>query len=102
MKSAKNIVLTLIFTITSIISSFACHRTTISELSSTDNGDGTFTYKFEVCMGSEDTWGFELSFLGANITSVGTSCITDPNTGETICATTPSTSGTGDIEYGDM
>lgn len=79
----------------------ACHETSVTEISVTDNGDGTYDYNLEVCMGSEDTYGFELTFNGANLISAGTNCITSATTGETICATIPSSSGTGDIEYGD-
>jgi hypothetical protein len=80
---------------------FACHQTSVTETNVTDNGNGTYTYTLEVCMGSEDTYGFELDFNGANIISVDTPCITSSTTGEIICAVTPSLSGTGDVEFGD-
>lgn len=81
---------------------YACHETSVTETSVTDNGNGTYTYVLQICMGSEDTYGFELDFNGANIITVDTPCITSSTTGETICAITPSISGTGDVEYGDF
>lgn len=93
-----------IFLLISIFSynSFACHETTLTETSVTDNGDGTYEYELEICMGSENTYGFELTFNGANLISANTSCITSATTGETICASIPSVSGSGDVEYGDF
>lgn len=82
--------------------SYACHQTTLTEVSVTDNGDGTYDYELEICMGSENTYGFELTFNGANLISVNTNCITSPTTSETICASIPSVSGDGDVEYGDF
>ena len=88
------------------IPTFACHDVTITETSALDNSDGTYTYTFDVCAGDlEETWGFELdiTFVGGsgNIVS-NTSTLVSPNTGNSISATVPSTSGSGDIEYGDM
>lgn len=86
--------------------SYACHDVTITETNAVDNGNGTFTYDLEICLGAiEDTWGFELelTYAGGTGNIVGnTNCITSSNTGETICASLPSTSGSGDIEYGDF
>ncbi len=78
----------------------ACHQTTVTEISATDNGDGTYTYELDVCMGAEDTWGFELTFTGANIVSIGSgdSCITDRTT---ICANECDAASDSCVEYGD-
>lgn len=89
-------VLFIVFTIVSVYAT-ACHQSTANEVSATDNGDGTYDYEIEVCMGAEDTWGFELTFADANIISA-TDCITNPANGETICSS--GITG-GYVEYGD-
>lgn len=83
------------------VASYACHGVTITETNAVDNGDGTYTYTFDVCMGIEDTYGFYLSFGGtANIVSY-TGSVTGPSTGNTKNASVPPVSGNGQIEYGD-
>ena len=103
----KKIILFLVFILGMFTYTNACHDAGVIETSAIDNGDGTYTYTFEACVGGlEDTWGFELTlnYLGGtgNIISY-TNCITATNTDTSvdICASVPSTSGTGDIEYGD-
>lgn len=83
--------------------SLACHEVAVTEISATENGDGTYTYEIEVCVGIEDTWGFELYFNGpGNLISASPNCITAGFSGLDICQNIPSTSGGGDIEYGDF
>lgn len=94
-------ILSALFFVFQITVSLGCHETTIQENSVTDNGDGTFDYEVQVCIGNENTWGFSIDFNGANLISVNTPCVTDPISGETICATVPATSGTADVEFGD-
>ena len=77
---------------------YACHQSTVTEVSATDNGDGTYDYEIEVCMGSEDTWGFVLEF-GADIVSVNTATITSATTGVTIGWTLIATNA---VEYGEF
>lgn len=91
--------LTILFTLFAL-TSIACHEVSLTETNAIDNGDGTYTYKFELCMGIEDTWGFYLDFNGANLVS-WTNSVTSPSTGETINASVPPISGNGKIEYGD-
>ncbi len=84
----------------------SCHDASVTETSAVDNFDGTFTYTLNICSGSfEDTWGweFDLNFASGtgNLISY-TASITSTNTGNTINASVPSTSGTGEIEYGDF
>lgn len=94
----------LLFTLLFIIytfNSYACHQVVVVQNSATENGDGTYTYEIEVCLGIEDTWGFYLDFTGTgNLVSYTTS-LTSPSTGVTINASVPPVSGNGDIEYGD-
>ena len=94
----------LLFTLLFIIytfNSYACHQVVVVQNSATENGDGTYTYEIEVCLGIEDTWGVYLDFTGAgNLVSYTTS-LTSPSTGVTINASVPPVSGNGDIEYGD-
>ncbi len=79
----------------------ACHQVTITETNAVDNGDGTYTYTFDVCMGTEDTYGFFLDFTGpSNIISYTVS-VSSGSTGTTIVGSNPPTSGSGDLEYGD-
>lgn len=80
--------------------SVACHAVTLSEVSATDNGDGTFTYVFQACMGTEDTWGFWMDFTGANIVSISPGTLT--GTHSTVSVSDPPVSGNGDLEYGDF
>lgn len=102
----KRILILVIFQLSAVASIMACHDVTVTELSAIDNGDGTYTYDLEICVGNlEDTWGFELSlnWSGAVGTIVNfTPSITSGNTGNTINASVPSSSGGGDIEYGDF
>ena len=79
----------------------ACHQVTITETNAVDNGDGTYTYTFDVCMGTEDTYGFFLDFTGpSNIISYTVS-VSSGSTGTTIVGSNPPISGSGDLEYGD-
>lgn len=78
----------------------SCHLVSITETSAIDNGDGTYTYTFDICTGIEDSYGFFISFSGANLISFPAS-VTGPSTGNTINASVPPVSGSGDIEYGD-
>lgn len=82
------------------LNSQACHLVTITETNAVDNGDGTYTYTFDICTGIEDTYGFFLTFTGANLISYPAS-VTGPSSGNTINASVPPTSGSGDIEYGN-
>lgn len=56
------------------INYFACHLTTMSLSSSTDNGDGTYTYAVNVCIGEDGAFGetFNFSFVpsGGSFTSI--------------------------------
>lgn len=82
------------------VQTFACHLVSITETAAIDNGNGTFSYTFDICVGTENTFGFYLDFVGANLVSFpGT--VTGPTTGNTISASVPASSGVGDIEYGD-
>jgi hypothetical protein len=78
----------------------SCHLVTITETNAVDNGDGTFTYTFQICTGIEDTYGFFLTFSGANLISFPAS-VTGPTSGNTINASVPPVSGSGDIEFGN-
>jgi hypothetical protein len=78
----------------------SCHLVSITETNAVDNGDGTFTYTFQICTGIEDTYGFFLTFSGANLISFPAS-LTGPTSGNTINASVPPVSGSGDIEYGN-
>lgn len=89
-----------LFVFVSPFYSNACHLVSITETNSIDNGDGTYTYTFNVCAGIEDSYGFFLTFTGANIISYPAS-VTGPTSGNTINASVPPVSGSGDIEYGD-
>lgn len=80
--------------------SFGCHLVSISETAAVDNGDGTYSYTFDVCVGTENTYGFYLNFTGANLISYPAT-VTGPSTGVTISASVPPISLVGDIEYGD-
>ncbi|MCJ8292116.1 MAG: hypothetical protein HRT58_19725 [Crocinitomicaceae bacterium] len=92
--------LILAFSIFLPASLFGCHLVTLTETAVVNNGNGTYSYTFDVCVGTEDTYGFYLSFTGANLIS-NTASATGPTTGNTIFASVPAISGTGDIEYGD-
>lgn len=80
--------------------SHSCHLFSIAESAATDNGDGTYTYTFDICVGTENTFGFYLSFSGGNLISFPSS-VTGPTSGVTIFGSDPPISGTGDVEYGD-
>lgn len=80
--------------------SSSCHLVSMTETHAVDNGDGTYTYTFNICVGIENTYGFWLSFTGANLVGYPGS-VTGPTTGNTINASVPPISGSGDIEYGD-
>lgn len=95
----KNILLTF-FLIFITVNAYACHLVTITETNSVENSDGTYTYTFDICVGAEDTYGFYLTFTGANLISYEPS-VTSASLGTTISPTVPPQSGTGDIEYGD-
>lgn len=82
------------------LSCIPCHLVTISETSAVDNGDGTFTYTFNICVGTENTYGFYLSFSGANLTDYEP-FFTSGSLSTTITPSVPPISGSGDIEYGD-
>lgn len=78
----------------------ACHETTVSQTGATFNNDGSVTYDLDVCIGSEDTWGFELSFVSnGSIVNVGTASVTDPTTSVTI---TPTITNSTTVEFGDF
>ena len=79
---------------------FACHTVTITETNAVDNGDGTYTYTFDICVGIEDTYGFYFNFTGGNLIGWAPN-VTGPSTGNTINASVPPISGSGDIEYGN-
>ncbi|MCJ8291786.1 MAG: T9SS type A sorting domain-containing protein [Crocinitomicaceae bacterium] len=78
----------------------SCHSVTVTETNAIDNGDGTYTYTFDICTGVEDSYGFFLTFTGANLITYPGS-ITGPTSGNTINASVPPISGSGDIEYGN-
>jgi hypothetical protein len=79
---------------------YSCHLFSISETSAIENGNGTYSYTFDICVGTENTYGFYLSFNGGNLLSFPAS-ITGPTTGVTIFGSDPPLSGTGDVDYGD-
>lgn len=81
--------------------SWACHEVSLTETNAVDNGDGTYTYTFDVCVGIENTYGFYLTFTGANLVGFPAD-VTGPSTGNTINASVPPVSGLGTIEYGDF
>ena len=81
----------------------ACHETTITELSSTANTNGTYTYNLRVCFGAEDTYGFFLDFdiqNGGSVLSYANT-INSSVTSNNASASSPASSGFGDIEYGN-
>jgi hypothetical protein len=98
----KNItyLITVIFLLLNVSNVFACHTVTITETNAVDNGDGTYTYTFDICGGIERTTGFYLNFTGANMISYSAS-ITGPTTLNVLPASAPPISGVGDLEYGD-
>jgi hypothetical protein len=98
-KLSRTLVLFFLFSLLPF-SSTSCHLVSITETSSTDNGDGTYTYTFDVCVGTEDTYGFYLSFTGANLISYPAS-VTSTSLGTTMFPSVPPVSGSGTIEYGD-
>lgn len=81
--------------------SIACHNVSLTELNAIDNGDGTYTYEFELCVGVEDTWGFYIDFSGSGNLVGWQDSVTAASTGNTIGASVPPVSGDGVIEYGD-
>ncbi len=97
----NKLVLLLMWCILPLSSSLlACHETTVSQISATFNNDGSVTYDLDVCIGSEDTWGFELSFVSnGSIVNVGTASITDPTTSVSI---TPTITSATTVEFGDF
>ena len=102
MNYLKNLLLILTFSLTSLFS-FACHEVTLTETNAVDNGDGTFTYTFDLCFGTgagSETYGFYLDFTGANLVSYPPS-VTGPTSSNVASASVPPVSGNGDIEYGD-
>ena len=85
------------------LNSFSCHDVTITQLNQLDNEDGTYTYTFEVCMGTDlgsETYGFYMDFSGANLINWDSE-VTGPATGNIKLANVPTINGDGVIEYGD-
>lgn len=95
----KKTCVTLLFILFSV-ACLPCHLVTISEDNAVDNGDGTFTYTFDICVGTENTYGFYLSFSGANLISYEP-FFTSGSLSTTISPSVPPVSGSGDIEYVD-
>lgn len=93
-------ILIFLFLLSSTVT-FACHEVTITETNAVDNGDGTYTYTFDVCVGLEDTYGFFLDFTGPSNISSFTGSVTSGSLGTTINGSNPPISGSGDLEYGD-
>ncbi len=83
------------------ITTFACHDVTVTETSAIDNGNGTYTYTFDICAGIEQTYGFYLDFNGLGSIVSYTPSVTGPTTLNVLTASVPPISGVGDLEYGD-
>ena len=99
----KNTILLLFITIGFTSYIYACHDVNITQVDQTDNGDGTYSYTFEVCMGTGDgseTYGFYMDFTGANLIGWDNQVV-GPATGNVKEANVPTINGDGVIEYGD-
>ncbi|MGM0478943.1 MAG: hypothetical protein ACQERC_06940 [Bacteroidota bacterium] len=98
-------ILIFLFVLSSTVT-FACHDVSFVETAAVDNGDGTYTYTFEICLGegdpniTDETYGFYLDFTGGNLIDYNDSII-GPSTGNVKYPSVPPISGVGDIEYGD-
>jgi hypothetical protein len=97
MKQIKLLVLS-IFSLLAVNIANACHQSTVTYLSHTENANGTYTYDLRICIGFENTWGFQLTFNTANIVGVTPNCLLSASSGLNACATV---SGNV-VEYGDM
>ncbi|MEX1001541.1 MAG: T9SS type A sorting domain-containing protein [Crocinitomicaceae bacterium] len=96
----KRLILLFILFLSPLLST-ACHLVSITETNAVDNGDGTYTYTFDVCVGLEDSYGFFLDFGGTQNILSYTNSVTSASTGNTATASVPPISGSGQIEYGD-
>lgn len=97
MKRAKILALSL-FCIAMLNVANACHQSTVTYLGVTENANGTVTYDLQICIGFEDTWGFQLTFNTANIVGVTPNCLLSASSGLNACATV---SGNV-VEFGNM
>ena len=75
---------------------FACHNTSVSINSISDNGNGTYDISMDVCAGGlEETYGFELTINGADIISINTGSLNELST------ITAAQISSNVVEYGD-
>lgn len=74
------IVLTIIFFLTGLRSTYACHDTSIDNVVTIDNGNGTYTYtiNLHVEVGSFDGYGYGFALLFQNSTPIQPMVLTNP------------------------